>query len=439
MNDNIEDNPSNKKFNKDLEGIEALGNLAEILKQFGLIDENANEVFNQIPDMRRQFDLLAKSPDKFNQHFSKRGWVAYESMNFDFMVRLIELAENGNIDQAESELVEFYTSEKLNIHLHSLRGMPEFNIRYKYFKLAFDDTLAKRHYSAVPLLLMMIDGTVNDVDKCKGFFAETTNMTAWDSIAAHSSGLSTIKDILNDSRKKTSEEKIIFPFRHGILHGRDLGFDNEIVTAKCWAIIFAIRDWAGAVKQGKRLEPPQEKELSLEENLKNLENTLKNHEEHQKNHKELLSKLENWKPRNLVIKKDIPAKADSKDYEKNSPEQEAMKFSEFWVNKKYGNIAKQLHFFKHQTYDINFEAGKIKKTLNDKILRDYKILKIKDCAPAISEVSIRFTIEINHKLIEEDIDIRLILSNSNGKNCTFGDDSCTWKFLNFLERLKFLS
>lgn len=36
---------------------------------------------------------------------------------------------------------------------------------------------------------------------------------------------------------------IYFPYRNGILHGRDLAYGNEIVSSKCIVMLFAIRDW----------------------------------------------------------------------------------------------------------------------------------------------------------------------------------------------------
>lgn len=40
------------------------------------------------------------------------------------------------------------------------------------------------------------------------------------------------------SRNKTTTEDLTLPLRHGILHGRDLGYSNQMVAAKCWAVGF---------------------------------------------------------------------------------------------------------------------------------------------------------------------------------------------------------
>ncbi len=113
---------------------------------------------------------------------------------------------------------------------------------------------------------MMIDGIVNDL-KQKGFFTSGVDISAWNSIAAHDSGLNSIKQIFDKTRKRTTEQKITIPYRHGILHGRDLGYANKYVAAKVWGTLYAIRDWviANNKKEPAALEAkpikPQKEEI----------------------------------------------------------------------------------------------------------------------------------------------------------------------------------
>lgn len=435
--DRIENNPSYQNFNKNLKGIDTIKNVASLFSFFGIKNDKLEDAFSTVDDMNNQYELLAKSPDKFNDFFAKRGWIAHESMNFDFMLTCIDLAEKGQIEIAEMELIEFYTSEKMKWLIHQLKGIPEFEIRYNFFQLAYEDTLAQRYHSVVPLLLMMIDGAVNDIDKGKGFFAENTDLTAWDSIAAHSTGLTVLKGILNDSRKKTSNEEISLPYRHGILHGRDLGFANKVVTAKCWAALIAIKDWAAAVKQGKKIRPEIEPEPTLMESLKDLTNSVKEYNEGKKRNELVTKKVEKWKPRELTIGKDILAKASSTEYIDFMPEQEAIRFAEYWLKNNYGKIAKQIHQFSKAKLDENAEAGKIRKILNNKRLIDYKITKIVDCSPAISEITLILDFEIDNKVHNKEITMRFIYGNEKGEILIIGDKNGQWKFINFLHQLEY--
>ncbi len=190
------------------------------------------DALENFDDLGKQFEELSKSPDIFNHYFSERGWIAHESGNHDLIMECIKLAEEDNIKSAEDKLADYYTSENIQWLVSLIYGTPEFRKRNELINAAFEDTKANRFYSAIPLLLMIIDGTVNDISKSKGFFAENTDLTAWDSIAAHSSGLSKLRDILNVTRKATTTEEIFFPYRNGILHGRDLSYANKYVAGK---------------------------------------------------------------------------------------------------------------------------------------------------------------------------------------------------------------
>lgn len=434
----IEDNPSYKKFRKDIEGADALHNLTKFLSFFGTKNKELEEVFSALPDMKKRLDLLSKSPDKFNNHFAKRGWIAHESMNSDLMLTSIELADKGLIEVAEIELINYYTSEELQWRIYQFKGIEAFSIRYDFFRLAYEDTLAERFHAVVPVLLMMIDGAVNDIDKGKGFFADNTNLTAWDSIAAHSTGLTALKEVFSDGRHKTNLEEINLPYRHGILHGRDLGYANKTVAAKCWAALFAIRDWAIAVNQGKRNPPPPEPELSITESLVQLKDTIVDYSESKKRNEIVSKKVEEWKARQLTIGIDIPEKGNSTDYMEYTPEQEAIRFAEYWSKKNYGAITKQIHQFTKTPINENKEAGKISKIFEGKVLLDYKIVKITDCSPAISEITLSTTFRHDNKRHEKQLVLRFIYEGNKGEILIFGDKGGRWRFIeNFFHHIEY--
>jgi hypothetical protein len=438
-NEKIENNPSCKNLKKELEGAEALHKVMKFFSFFGFKSKSLNKAFDQLPDLKKQFELLSQSPDKFNNHFIQRGWTAHESMNSDLILTSIELADKGLIDIAEQELIDYYSSDKMKWLIHQLKSIEAFSSRYDFFLLAYEDIIAERYHAVVPILLMMIDGAVNDIDKGKGFFAENTNLTAWDSIAAHSTGLTVLKEVFNDSRHKTTKEKITLPYRHGILHGRDLGYANKIVTAKCWATLFAIKDWAYSIKQGKKNPPPPEPELSFTESLSQLKNTLTDSVESKKRNDLVRKKVEAWKARQLIIGTDIPEKGLSTDYKDYTPEQEAIKFAEYWTKNNYGAISKQVHHFSKTPINEGKEAGKARKVFEGKKLVDYKITAIEDCSPAITEITLATIIEHDNKQHNKQITLRFIYEGTDNQILIFGDIGGQWKFIeNFFHHIEFI-
>lgn len=371
--------------------------------------------------MEKQFKIISKSPDVFNQYFSSLGWIAHESMNYELMIECIEYAKNNSIDKAEEKLAEYYTSENLKWLAKHLKTTPEFRKRYNLILHAYNDTIAKRYYSSIPLILMIIDGGVNDINKNKGFFTETTDLTAWDSIAAHSSGLSKLRDILNIGRNKTNTEEIFLPYRNGILHGRDIFYENKFVAAKCWLTLIAINDWAIALKKSKEKSSNEQSKVSFKQSI--ISFNLK--QEKRKTTHELIEK---WKKRNIILDVDFPSKGSISDYKEYTPEKDAINFLLLWEKKNYGEMAKQISYHKKDV-NLRLEAGRIRNIFEKKNLIEYRISSIEDCSPAISEVYFIVIFEYRNKIYEKKIKMRMIYQNENGDYMILGQVGGNWKII----------
>lgn len=439
MNDKIENNPSHKKFKKQLDGATKLERILRFGSIFGLQSSNLQNAMDGLPELKAQFSLLSTLPDKFNEHFAKRGWICYDRMNIELLQNCVEKAETGKLDEAENDLVIYYTSHQLRFWIGTLNSVPEFQIRKRFIDYAYEDTLNEKYYAAIPVLLMVIDGIVNDIDKQKGFFAEKMDMTAWDSIAAHSSGLKTLKEVFNSSRSTTSIESIDMPYRNGILHGRDLGYDNKITTAKCWLALLAVNEWARAVKEGKRKAPEPERELSFAEELKELQKSLADYSDVKKRSDEITKLAREWKPRNLQIGIDIPKNGPLEGYKEFTPEKRAVEFIECWSKQNYGAIVQQIKRWTKEEISIKTEAGKLRQIFEGKKLISYEIQNIKDCSPAISEVSLR--VDFNYKNVNytKEITLRMMYQDAKGDNMVIGEAGGEWKYFpSFFHEIEFI-
>ncbi|MBL1411507.1 hypothetical protein [Sphingobacterium faecale] len=429
MSDKIEDNSSYKKLKQQFEGVDALRNILDFFPIPGLDPIEFEKALEPFVDLKKEFEIISKAPDRFNHHFAKRGWIAHESMNESLLFSCIELAEKGQIAEAEQKLIEYYSSDKMKWLKHQFKGLEVFRKRFSLINLAYDDTIAERYHACIPVLLMIIDGGVNDIDKITGFFAERTDVTAWDSIAAHSTGLATLKDIFNDTRAKTTEEVITMPYRHGILHGRDINYANKTVAAKCWAALFAVSDWARAVRDGKKVAPEPAPELTVEETLAQLHDSVKKYEQQKERRTFEQKLLELWKARIITIGLDIPEKGHHTDYKDYTPEQEAVRFIEYWSSNNYGAIAKQIHQFSKYNFKLSSEAGKVRKVFENKIILDYKIVQVKDTSASISEVILEVSFEHNDEQYAREITLRLIYQDKDGGMLINGETGGQWRFV----------
>jgi hypothetical protein len=423
--DKISDNPSYSKLRTDVTGFSMLGRIIKIFSFFGPKNSELKDALSKLPELKKQTEHFLQLPDKFNEHFSKSGWIAHESMNTPLMEKAINLADENNFEQAENELAFYFTSPQIDWLLNRFKTSPELALRYKLIKLAYQDTLEKRYYSAVPLLLIIIDGIVNDISKSKGFFSDGTDLTAWDSISAHSSGLSSIRDIFNTTRKKTNDTEIFLPYRNGILHGRDLKYDNKYVVGKCWCTLFAIFDWKQALQKQKDNPPIPEKKLTLKESLSEIKKTLNDYQKHKVSHNQLMKDIEEWKPRQIN-----QSEINIDNFKEYSPEKEANNLFKNWQNKNYGKIAGQQYYFGAKDVNLGKEAGKVRSELIDKELKEYEIISIKDETPAISVITVNIKYQINEVAMEKEIILRMICKLKNGETAINGQENIVWSFIN---------
>jgi len=408
-----------------IEGIKDLKKIFKLASYFGFDNENFNEEFEKVDELKKQFKKLRELPDNFNEHFAEDGWIAYESLNMEIMQEAVSLANEEKAQEAQRLLVDYYNKENIEFFLTRLNGIEEFKPRMELLYKALDDYIEERYHSCIPIVLMMIDGFVNDI-KQKGFFASGIDMSVWDTIAAHDSGLNILTKIFGESRKKTIDNKITVPYRNGILHGWDLGYDNKIVAAKTWAALFAISDWARAIKNGKNEEQKEYKSPTFSEGLEMLKKGLKKHEEVRRE-KQLINE---WKPRNIEINNDIPADGNSSEYKSGTPEKTIIKFLEFWQEKNYGNMAKlTTKLVANNKNTIGKKAGEIRKHLDSKKLIKYELTSIDDEAPAITEVSTKLTYKEHNEIKTIEWEFRLIYEGKDKRSLVRGAEKGKWKVL----------
>ncbi len=435
MSRKISDNESYKKLREEMQGFDSFSKIYRFAKLFGFKDDKLEESFKQLPEFKEKLKLLSEAPDLFNSYYAEKGWIAHESMNSDLMDECIKLAKNNKTEEGENKLIEYFKSEDLQWLIAGLKHIDAFKIRYPLLLNTYEDFKSKRYYACVPLLLMIIDGATDDIKKeNKGFFAEGTDLTAWDSIAGHESGLKFVAQIFNKSRKKTTNEKITLPYRNGILHGKDLGYDNDIVASKLWSTLFAIGAWAKIIKEGKHIAPEPKRKLSFKENMAELAKTLNEHKQWQEEKKIRDKELDNWKPRTF----------ENENYgdlikNENSPEKELEVFFEYVFKKKYGLIAKQLDSFSRNKKSINQLAGEVREKFENIEVIKYKIESIVDEAPAITEIRARVTALSNEKENSKEIKFRMIFQDIEGNPLVRGNqkgkwyllDMCLWDFYDF--------
>jgi hypothetical protein len=371
-------------------------------KGFNIVDIDKTTLLNlenQIKNLENQLQNLKNIPKQFTETFSIRGWIAYEHLNFELMKNCIETFKSNGIDEAEKLLLENYKPSNLKYEITWTKNIPEMSNRFKLIEYAFNDYENERYYSVVPLLLMVIDGAVNDV-LGKGFHSEKGDFDVWDSITNIKDGIYIIKNIFKTGRNKLRNENIDLPYRNGILHGMDLGYDNYNVAAKCWHFLFVVRDWVKAKKSEnvRKTKFEEEKKIfSLNEVINTLDETEK-----------IKKALDEWKKRDISNEylKNINEIQQCDDF---SPENIVIKFTEFWKQKNYGYMTNL--YCSYIFGDFKPKIPEIRNQFENLLLLDYQIINIQDDAPGITIVDIEAQLENYDSKIYS---FRLLYEGSDG-------------------------
>lgn len=361
----------------------------------------------EMKNLEKQFNEMENSIILFNKYFSDLGWCAYDSMNMSLMKDAITAYENSGVDAGEKVLIEYYQQDVKN-HIHWIKNKAEpFSQRHEMIQHAFNDHFEGRYYASVPLFLIIIDGAVNDYTKSKGFFADGTDVTAWDCLVGCSDGLTKMKGIFNKGRNKTNHDEIQLPYRNGILHGRDLNYGNEYVSCKCVALMFALADWMNIRDSEEKRKAKFEKESNpppISESLKKLkENALQREE------------IRKWQPREVIVGKDIPLVPtieDCTEYQYVIPVIEAFNA---WKAKNYGALSIYFNSLFNYEKSEKRRAGECRQMFSSKNFCSFEIKEIEERACSMSRILVQVDWDIGGKPFSEPLEFGCVYQNEDEK------------------------
>lgn len=222
--------------------------------------EAARLLRNDVPKLLGDLENMTSIPDRFNRLYLPRGWIASESIHFEAMRIATELGEANDLEAGEAQLMLAHDSEFLKHMLHRLMAVKAFRPRWPLVEKALEDHAEARYHASVPVVLAQIDGLVWDL--ANGTFYDPKagmKLYAANTIAGHPEGLAALAAQMSKPRHKTTESVLSLPYRHGVLHGRDLGYATKENSTKALCALAALHAWATRIEAGtQEAEPPLE-------------------------------------------------------------------------------------------------------------------------------------------------------------------------------------
>lgn len=369
-----------------------------------------NTALGEIQELEREAIELARIMDQFNELLAPQGWIVHDWLDTNIAKAAVHAAESGDMGGAELILIDYYEPDLVRDMLQRLDRIRAFTPRRRLAELAAEDYRCARYHACVPVVLALLDGMVNELG-IQGFFGKGADLVAWDSIAANDAGLMKLKGVFDRPRKTTTVETISIPYRHGILHGMDLGYDNQMVAAKCWAALFACADWARRVEQGKKDPPSQEPELKSEDFVALLAKNKRDN-----------ARLAEWKPRD-------PDKVDLSCPTAGTPEEALVQFLNAWKVSNYGEMARILRPFNAKPQ--NARAGDVRAYYTHFTLREFAVVAVRDQALAVTEIEVqgcgvRYGLAFNNSGI-----FRLVYMDATGSEPGYIGQDGAWFLMNW--------
>lgn len=401
-------------FQKQADQMRALGALSpflRVLETFGVGGQAVKDFRTELDNLTGQAADLFAVPAKFADLFADRGWLLSETSSLEHATRAIAAAEGGDIDQAEDILAGAFEGDRLAHVGMILRHTTGFRERVDLIQEAILLTNAERYISAVPLLLMAADGAGQDYFG-KAIFSEGVDLTELNALAGHKDALPKLIRAMCKTRKKTTTETITFPYRNGIMHGRDLGYGNRLVTSKCWSVLTNIADVIRARETAKTFKP--EPEPTLMESLASYNKT-----------KEWGAQVQQWKARPVEDMRVDALTCDESQFADGEPERVLLQFLRAWAANNYGEMGRLTLYYDNRS--IGKRAGEIRRDMEGFELTGATILRIRDTAAAGTDIDAELTYRVRGKEGRDNFTFRVLCVADGGDVRIRTDNDARWE------------
>ena len=406
--------PLPPKYEEHLDQVRALSRITPILSflsRIGVGGQRLKTFISELHDLRRASDDLVKLPAAFHDAFSERGWLISESTNSETGRAALVAHRKGHSDDAENLLAADYEGDRLDRVVMRLCYLKAFRVRRAQLDEASVLTREDRYLAAIPLLLIVADGVGTDAFG-KSIFAKGTDLTELHALAGHPEGLPRLIQNMCGARRKTNIGDLTFPYRNGILHGRELGYGNRLIAAKCWSLLTNIADVIKAREEAQTREP--EPERSFRE-------ALARSVEVQKQKR----RIDEWVPRPVIEKRICISTETRSSMNADEPEAAMVEFLQVWKAGNYGRMSQMTLSFDKTS--VNQRAGEIRRLMDGLTLTDAAIVRVEDKALAGAEITVELTVRVDSQERTESFAFTTYCVGEEGGPRVRGDEGAHWR------------
>lgn len=403
----IADNPSTAKLAGMLSVVDGMAAAAGLLRLLGMSPDVIDKLQQSARELKGQGYILSL-PDEFNAQFANQGWIATGALSPDVMQNALALARDGKDDAAEAEILSWFTED--NIRLFAITRGKRFNKaqgRYLQMVEALNLYEEERYISAVPLILIVCDGLASDVLGASPF-EKDADLSCFDSITGHPTSLPAMIKLVTTGVRKSSDDALSLPLRHGILHGSSVNYASKAVCCKAWLMLIALVDWACDKndEEARRHRHAAEQSETLWDAIAARRKTQEDRRQ-----------LDAWVPVVLEAPFDQPFKS-------GSPGEAFQRFFSGWKGKNYGAMA--AHAVNLMGKSLGNMAGELRRDFEFIELLEFELIKVVQANHVRAEATLDVRAKTLHGPVEGRIDAMAMCYLPNGDLAMPTDEDGTW-------------
>ena len=358
----------------------------------------------EIVQAEQEVERIADVMDRFYERLGPRNWIFHDTLSLSGVESFLNETEEP--EDSERRLVELYRDEQsLRIKLLRLRSVDGWSERFHMIERARKHYESDEFDSCVLHLIAVMDGFVNDFDpgKRKGLASrEPDTMVAWDSMVGHHMGLTNVLKTFTKTVKKRKDDPVVEIYRHGIVHGMVLRFDNVIVATKAWNMLFAVADWAEATKRSRT---PAPEKPTFRETLQRLAEN-----------RRVRRELDRWSPASCT--------RSDKGFENHELHERTNTFLSAWRDSNFGRMATLASHRIAKGKSKQRLAGELREDFDSCDLVEFEVTELENRAPAIWLTRGTAVMNGKHGLFE----CRWTLEDEDG-GPGFGSASSEWRLV----------
>lgn len=211
---------------------------------------------DQIVQLVTQHERLVEITAGAVRMFASHGWAPTAKMPMDLYGNALQILERTqSIAEADKVLVEgwqgsFFMSSGWRRIFHFGSEDPAYNslfrARGRLIEKAVGHHCNGAYEAAIPIVLAQIEGITADATGGKLFFSKKDGRKAEvvddHTIAGLEQGLPVVRAWFSQDESMTTTGDS--PSRHGILHGRVLGYDTKANSTKALVLLASVMEWA---------------------------------------------------------------------------------------------------------------------------------------------------------------------------------------------------